>query len=249
MEKINLKTEEEIKIMKEGGHILSNIKKEAKKILKEGTTAKEVDDLVTKLILNAKGRPSFQMVSNYHWATCINKNDGVVHGIPGKNIVFKKGDIVSVDLGIFYKGFHSDSAFSVQIGEDSEKHFLEIGKKTLNSAIKKAKIGKTIKDISESIENSLSKENLSPIRSLTGHGVGRALHEAPAIPCFVVRGLEKIKIEEGMVLAIEIMYTKGKGDITIDNDGWTIRTKDAKIAALFEESVAVTKNGPVILTN
>ncbi|OGM19170.1 type I methionyl aminopeptidase [Candidatus Woesebacteria bacterium RIFCSPHIGHO2_01_FULL_38_10] len=250
MAKIKIKTPEELKKMFEGGRKLAKVKARLKEAVREGIRASEIDLLAEKLILGEGGFPSFKMVPNYSWSTCVNVNDGVVHGIPRKEIVFKKGDLVSVDLGIFYEGFHSDSSFSLGIDEDGFlKKFISLGERTLRLAIKKVESGNRIYDISRVIETSIKKEGYSPIRALVGHGIGKDLHEEPQIPCFTSgKRTDSPKIPVGVTLAIEVMYTEGSGEIEIGNDGWTIKTRDGKIAALFEETVALTETGSVVLT-
>ncbi len=249
MKKLNLKTPAEIKIMTEGGRMLGEIKNKAARAVKEGFSSWDIEELVTREIEKTGGIPSFKMVHGYSWSTCINVNEGVVHGIPKKTVIFHEGDVVSIDLGLFYKGFHTDTAISVEVGSNVHAHFLDVGRASLKNAIRQAKIGKSIADISEAMESTLKSASCNPMKQLTGHGVGRELHEDPAVPCFVSgRSFEKIKLVEGLVLAIEVMYSEGKGDIIIEDDGWTISTIDGKISALFEESVAVTSNGPAILT-
>jgi len=248
--KIDIKTEEEIEKMREGGKKLHSIKSNLKKAVKRKVNALEIENLAVKLIKEAGGEASFKMVPDYSWATCVNVNSGVVHGIPKAEMIFKDGDVVSVDVGMYYKGFHTDTSFSVLVGKNKEiESFLEVGKKALKSAIKVAKPGKKIGDISEKIESTVKSHGASPIQSLVGHGVGRELHEEPMIPCFVSGSPhEKVVIKKGMTLAIEVMYSEGGHTVKLDEDGWTISTKDGKIAALFEETVAITSNGPIILT-
>jgi len=247
---INIKTKQEIEIMAEAGKRLHRVREELKKAVKLGVNALEIEELAVKLIEEQNGECSFKKVPGYKWATCINMNDGVVHGIPKKEMVFQDGDIVSVDVGLFFDGFHSDTSFSKLIGKDTKKQkFLEIGQKSLNAAIKQAKAGRKVEDISRAMEKVLVGNGLQPIESLTGHGIGRDLHESPLVPCFVSGSAdERVSLKEGMVLAIEVMYTQGKPGIRLDRDGWTLRTKDGKLSALFEETVVVTNKGPVILT-
>jgi methionyl aminopeptidase len=248
--KILPKGKKEIKIMYEGGKKLGEIKKHLISFIKEGKSAREVEDLATKLIREAGGKPSFKMVDGYKWATCINLNEGVVHGIPKRAIVFKKGDVVSVDIGMYYQGFHTDTSFTIAIKPSWEiKEFLKVGKEALDKAIKKVIPGNRIYDISKVIEDTLKAQGLSPIKSLVGHGIGRNLHEDPQIPCFTNgKRKDSIRIPQGATLAIEVMYTTGKPDIKVSKDGWTIVTQSGKIAALFEETVAVTAGGPLVLT-
>lgn len=248
--KITIKSKEEIKIMAEGGTKLGRIKHELQKAIKEGENAAEIDKLADHLISASGGEASFKMVPDYKWATCINVNEGVVHGIPKDTMTFKKNDVVSVDVGLYYKGFHTDTSFSVLVGEDKKLNkFLDIGEKALGFAIDKAVSGNRIYDISDTIESTLHKNSLSPIEALVGHGVGKNLHEEPQIPCFTAGNYNSSpKIENGMVFAIEVMYAQGKPDVEQEADGWTISLVDGKIAGLYEETVAVTDRGPQVLT-
>lgn len=247
---VNIKTKEEIAIMAEGGKKLSVVKNQLIEAVKPGVSAADIEKLATEGVIAQGGSPSFKMVPDYSWTTCINVNDGIVHGIPHQHLIFAEGDVVSVDLGMFYKGFHTDTSFSVYLGNDPKiVEMLNVGKKALKNAISAARKGNLLGDISEQIEKTLKNAKLNPVESLVGHGVGRQLHEYPPIPCFVAGSRsEAIKIEPGFVLAIEVMYTQGSPELVTDEDGWTIRTKDGKISALFEETVAVTENGPVVLT-
>lgn len=249
MHKFELKTPEEIRIMAEGGKRLGSVKNALKKAVAVGVSAAEIESLAMQLIKQSGAEPSFTKVPGYRWATCVNVNDGIVHGIPKKELVFKQGDVVSVDVGLFYKGFHTDTSVSVYLGDDPEiKKFLEVGKETLNTAITKAKKGRVLGDISEAIETGLTKNGYSPVRALVGHGIGHELHEDPMIPCFTGYPGEDLPLGIGMALAIEIMYTFGRGEVKTDKDGWTIRTKDGKLSALFEETVAIVDDGPFVLT-
>ncbi len=251
MNKISIKSDEEMEIMTEGGKKLGAIKKELASKVREGVNALEIELLAQKLIKKEGGKPSFMMVPGYSWATCVNINEGLVHGIPKKEVVFKKGDVVSIDVGMFYRGFHTDTSITIAVEPEKEtEKFLEAGKTALRKAIQVCRPGKNIFDISSEIEGTIKKAGYTPIKALVGHGVGRELHEEPAIPCFVPDNPKLInpKIEAGMVLAIEIMYTHGNPDIEIGKDGWTISVADGKISALFEETVAVHSAGPFVLT-
>jgi methionyl aminopeptidase len=248
MDKLTIKNKEEVKTMAEAGEKLGRVKAGLRKAIKEGVNASEIEDLAQELIKKEGAVASFAMVPGYHWATCININDGLVHGIPRKEIVFKKGDLVSVDVGLYYGGFHSDTSFSVALNPPKEvAHFLEVGKSALKKAIKEAKAGKRINDISRAMEKEIRASGYSPVEALTGHGIGRKLHEDPNIPCFYTDKAD-LKIVTGMVLAIEVMYTLGNPELVLEKDGWTISTRDGKISALYEETVAVTEHGPLVLT-
>lgn len=247
---IDIKTDKQIQIMAEGGKILSAIRKKLVSKVAAGVSAMDIEDLAMDLIKKAGAEPSFTRVKDYKWATCISVNEQLVHGIPKKDTVFKRGDLVSIDVGVLYKGFNTDTSVTVGIDIDPQKQkFLEVGRRALNLAIKEARIGKYIYDISKAMETTLKNANFSPIRALVGHGVGKILHEDPQIPCFVPGDIKKSpRIVEGMVLAIEVMYALGSSDVELLEDGWTIGMRDGKISALFEETVAVTKSGPKVLT-
>ncbi len=250
MDKISIKTPEDLKIMEEGGSKLGFIKHELAKIIEEGNNALEIDKLATDLIEKSGGKSSFKMVPRYSWATCVNVNEGIVHGIPKKETIFKKGDLVSVDVGLFYKGFHTDTSISVGISPSLEiEKFLNAGREAFNSAVKAVKNGNHIHDISERIEGVITLYGYSPIEDLVGHGVGRNLHEEPSIPCFVYQKRENSpRLVEGMVIAIEVMYAQGSPRIVKEKDGWTIAMADGKISGLFEDTVIVTQKGFKIIT-
>lgn len=244
------KNSREIKVMAEGGRKLASIKKRLLAEVKEGVRASEIEELADSMIKKEGGKASFKMVPGYKWATCVNVNEGVVHGIPKKEIIFRKGDLVSVDVGFFHKGYHTDTSFSVGISPDFEmEKFISAGRRALDAAISQVKIGNRIYDISKAIETSLNSQNYVPVKALVGHGIGEDLHEDPQIPCFTngERG-KSLEISEGGVFAIEVMYSKGTGNVGISKDGWTISTTDGKISGLFEDTVAVTKEGPLVLT-
>ena len=248
MDKMTLKTPREIEIMAEGGKKLAKIRDEGVKAVKAGMMTAQLDKLVDELIEKAGGEASFKMVRGYHHATCININDVVVHGMPGAYRI-KNGDKVGIDLGLYYKGFHTDTSVTIELG-DRYKKFLQVGRDALQLAIAQARPGKRIADISRAMQQTVETAGYSAVRALTGHGIGKYLHEEPAIPCFTVGKYEHSpKIVPGMVLAIEIMYNEGEFEVAYKNDdGWTIVSRDGKISGLFEETVAVTRTGPVVLT-
>jgi methionyl aminopeptidase len=250
MNKTDLKTPEEIEIMAEGGKLLGKIRNAVVVAVKPGIRTMDLEVLACEEIQKAGGKASFKMVSGYHHATCININEVGVHGIPAERIIVE-GDKVGIDVGMFYKGFHTDTATTVVCGRNPEvQKFLEVGKLALKKAIEQAKPGKQIADISRAMQEVIESSGYSAVRALTGHGVGRQLHEQPAIPCFDVGdGRHSPTITPGMVLAIEVMYNEGGMDVEYKNDdGWTIVTADGKISGLFEQTVAVTSQGTFVLT-
>lgn len=250
MNKIDLKTDDELKIMAEGGAKLKRVKEALRIQVVVGVSAMDVEELACDLIKKEGGKESFKMVPGYSWATCIGVNEELVHGIPKKGKIFKKGDLVSVDVGIYFKGFHTDTSFTVGLEIDGDtQRFLEAGREAFNKAIAQVKVGKHIYDISQAMESIITEAGYSPIRSLVGHGVGRELHEAPQIPCFVPGPIkDSPQIVPGMALAVEVMYALGSHQTQIQPDGWTIAMSDGKISALFEETLAVTTNGVKMLT-
>lgn len=248
---IHIKTGAEIAIMAEGGKKLGRVKNALASAVKIGGSAAEIEALAQKLIKEEGAEVSFDKVPGYHWATCITVNEGLVHGIPIKSLVFKKGDIVSIDVGVYFKGFHTDTSITVGLEVNTEtERFLNIGKQALANAISKARAGNYLYEISKTIEDTIESAGYTTIKALVGHGVGRELHEDPQIPCFVPGRIEdSTKLKSGMVLAIEVMYAAGRDGVEVLRDGWTIAMRDGKISGLFEETVAVTNGGPKVLTS
>ena len=246
------KNHAQIRVMQEGGKRLSWILSQVLKEIKPQVALCQLDRLAETLIKKQGGRPSFKMVHGYYWATCININEGIVHGIPNEYLL-KENDFVSIDIGMFYQGFHLDMAQTVKVQASKQKltkdNFLKIGEKALKKAIDMAKAGNRVGHISQAMEKEIKKAGFSPIEALTGHGVGEKLHEEPQIPCFLAEKLEKTPLlENGMTLAVEVIYAQGKPDVVLANDGWTIKTADGKLSGLFEETIVVRKDQPLVLT-
>jgi methionyl aminopeptidase len=248
--KIIPKSKSDQKKMIEGGKKLAKVKSKLKEAVRVGVSAAEIEKLAVELIRKQGGKPSFKMVPKYSWATCVNVNEGIVHGIPKRELVFKKGDVVSVDIGLFYKGFHTDTSFSVGLKVNEKiRRFLDTGEKALKRAIEATVPGNRIYDISEAIEERLKESGYNPVKSLVGHGVGKDLHEEPQIPCYTSGSYkDSPKIPKGAAFAIEVMYSLGSSEIALTDDGWTINTRDGKISALFEETVITADNGTKVLT-
>jgi methionyl aminopeptidase len=250
---INIKSEKEIEIMKTGGKILSDVMWELVKNVKAGVSELELDALAEKLIRQKGGEPGFKRVDGYKYTICISTNDVVVHGIP-TDYKFKEGDIVGIDCGVYYQGFHTDMSETGRVGEkiknDSIDEFLFTGKDALLKGIEEAKIGNNIGNISKSIQDIVEGKGYSIVRSLVGHGVGRDLHEEPEVPGYLIDTIEETpKLTEGMVIAIEVIYNMGDSELVYANkDGWTLKTKDGSLSGLFERTVAITTNGPLVLT-
>ena len=243
-----LKNSNEIEIMREAGRIAALALAEVESHIKIGVSTKELDKIAQSVILKNKAESSFKKVKGYKYSICATPNDRVVHGIPG-NYKLKKGDVIGIDLGAFYKGYHSDLAHTYIVGGDggNKKKFLNVGERALWKAISKAKVGNKIGDISNEIQNTIEGAGYSVVKELVGHGVGKELHEDPLVPGIGKKGIG-VEIKEGMVLAIEIIYNMGKPDVSLLSDSWTIVSKDSSYSGLFERTVAITKKGPVVLT-
>jgi len=247
---IQIKSTEEITIMQEGGKILAESLSKVLENIKPGVSEKELEEIANFEIKKRGGKPGFKRVKGYNYALCMSTNDAVVHGIPGE-YRFKEGDIVGVDCGVFYKGFNTDMSDTVYVGKISEelKKFLDTGKKALYAAIDEAKVGNRVGHISKMIQDIVEGAGYSVVRDLVGHGVGKELHEEPEIPGFLNRKIESTPLlKEGMTIAIEVIYNKGKSPVGYGSDNWTIRTRDGQISGLFERTVAITKDDPLVLT-
>lgn len=252
---IDYKTPEQIQIMQHGGHILAQVLGKVMDKVAPGVLEAELDQLAEKLIQEKGGYPGFMKVKGYHHSTCISTNDVVVHGIPG-SYRLKAGDVIGVDCGVYYKGFHTDMSETVRVKgkgergkEDKEDRFLRIGKEALDKAVAVAVVGNRIGHISKTIQDIVEGAGYSVVRSLIGHGVGRELHEEPEVPGYLNRPINKTPLlKEGMTIAIEVIYNMGKKNVYLDKDGWTIRTADGSIAGLYERTIAITKDGPLMIT-
>jgi methionyl aminopeptidase len=254
---IQLKTKKEIEIMKTGGKILAEVLFEVMRNVKAGVSEIELDQLAEKLIIQKGGEPGFKKVEGYKHTICISTNDVVVHGIPTK-YKLKEGDKVGIDCGVYYKGFHTDMAQTTMVkGEnlnakylsDIDK-FLKTGKKAMWEGIRVAKLGNRIGNISKTIQDIVESQRYSIVRTLIGHGVGKELHEDPEVPGYLEGSASRTPLlKEGMTIAIEVIYNMGESDVAYSNaDGWTIKTKDGSLSGLFERSVAIMVNGPLVLT-
>lgn len=243
-----IKTNEEIEIMKVSGKIAAIALKKVLENVRPGAKCIDLDTIARRQVESRGATSSFMTVDNYKWTICTTINDQVVHGIPGETAL-KDGDVLGIDIGALYKGFHSDLAISVPVGTISKdkQRFLQVGRNTLNYAITKAKPGAKIGDISQTIQKNIERAGYSIVKNLTGHGVGRELHEDPMIPGFGKAGRGS-DIKEGMTLAIEVIYAEGSGEVKLENDDWAIVTQDGSLGGLFEQTIAVTKSGPIVLT-
>ncbi|MCK5214918.1 MAG: type I methionyl aminopeptidase [Candidatus Omnitrophica bacterium] len=245
---IKIKSPQEIKILREAGQILASVIKELTCSLKIGMSTAQIDAVTEKLIKKNKVKPAFKGYRGYPACACVSVNDEVVHGIPSDRQV-KEGDIVSIDVGIIYKDYYSDTAVTIGMGSidpDLEK-LLKVTETALHRGIAQAKAGNHLTDISHAIQEYVEEQNYSVVREFVGHGIGRKLHEAPEIPNFGPAKGGPI-LQEGMVFAIEPMVNIGTWKTKIENDGWTVVTADGKYSAHFEHSIVITKKKPEILT-
>ena len=245
---ISIKSKREIELMEIAGRIVYETHQHIKPLIKPGVSLLELDAEAEKFIIEKGAKPSFKGYDGFPNATCISVNEEVVHGIPS-NRKLKKGDIVSIDIGAEYKGYHGDSAWSyiVEDASDDIKYLMEHTKNALFEGIKEVKPGNRVGDISYAIGKYAEEHHLGIVRELVGHGVGNHLHEDPNVPNYGIKGTGPL-LKEGMVIAIEPMLNLGADDIVIDDNDWTISTLDGKPSAHFEHTVLVTKDGYQILT-
>jgi methionyl aminopeptidase len=245
---INIKTQEEISKIAKSGKIAGFVLKQLPKYIKPGITTHELDKIARRIIESRNAKPSFLDYQGYPASTCISINDELVHGIPSNKII-RKGDLVKVDVGVNYEGYHSDTAITVFVGRPDEETLRLINgvKQALFESIKVLKPGIKVGLIEKTTGDTLRKFGLSPVLSLSGHGVGREIHEEPSIRS---DGDEKKGdiVKKGMVFAIEPMATLGNGLVKTAADRWTVKTSDHTLAAHFEHTVEVTSNGFKILT-
>lgn len=244
---------DKIKAMTEGGAILSRVLSETIVGAVAGMSTADLESTIARKVDEAGAKPSFKTVDHYQYYSCIGLNDEVVHGLPNPKKNIQKGDLLKIDAGVLWNGWHTDMSWTAQINQQGKtefnSEFLNAGKLALAEAICQCRAGNRVAHISQAIQKRIETANLHIVKPLTGHAVGRQLHEKPFIPGFVSGRVEKSPLLElGMTLAIEVIYSSGNGKIVMENDGWTICTQDGKMSGLFEQTVAVTPEGPLILT-
>ena len=246
---IHLKTDEEIEILRENNILVSRTLAEVGRHIREGVTTREINRIAETFIRDNGAEPAFLGYQGYPASICISINEQVVHGIPGDRVI-KEGDIVSVDVGTFLKGFVGDSAYTFAVGEVSKeaRQLLEVTKEALYKGTAQAKAGNRVGDISAAVQEYAESFGYGVVRELVGHGVGRKMHESPEVPNFGARGRGPL-LKEGMVICIEPMINMGTKAVVFERDGWTVRTKDNKPSAHFEFAVAIRHDGADILTD
>jgi methionyl aminopeptidase len=244
-----LKNKWEIEILRKANIIVMEILLSFKERVRPGISTFEFEELALELCEKKGVKPAFKGYRGYPYAVCVSVNEVIVHGMPKKEKILKEGDIVSFDFGVVYEGYVGDAALTVGVGEisDKAKKLLKVTEEALYKGIEKAHFGNRIGDISYAIQKHVESNGFNVIREFVGHGVGRQLHEPPEVPNFGKPG-KGPKIEIGMVLAIEPMVSAGSPEVEILEDGWTAVTKDRSLAAHFEHSVAITPQGPEILS-
>jgi len=242
------KSEAEIERMKEAGAIVASCLRFAQRNMTVGLTTAEIDQHIEKIIRSGGAKPAFKGYRGYPASACISVNEQVVHGIPGKRRL-RAGDIVGIDVGAELRGYFGDAAATFAIGSLSSEGntLLQVTRSALYAGIEAARIGNRLGDVSNAIQRTGEGHGFSVVREFVGHGIGRSMHEEPQVPNFGDRGRGPV-LEEGMVLALEPMLNMGTYEVKVLRDGWTVVTADGKPSAHFEHTVAITANGPRILT-
>ncbi len=244
-----VKNPAEIEIMAEANSIVSGALTLLKEVVRPGITTWELDRIAEEYCIRRKGRPAFKGYRGFPGSLCVSVNEEVVHGIPSRKRKLKKGDILSIDFGVEFKGFFGDSALTVAVGKIKPEIalLLKVTEESLYRGIEQVVAGNHISDISQAVQNHVEGHGFSVVKQFVGHGIGSSLHEPPEIPNFY-QGERTERLRVGMVLAIEPMVNLGTGKVKVLKDGWTVVTADRKPSAHFEHSVAVTENGPRILS-
>ena len=246
---VTIKSPREIELMREAGRIIAKTHEELAKNLRPGMSTWDIDHMGEEIIRSYGCIPSFKNYNGYPASICVSVNDEVVHGIPHKEHFLDEGDIVSLDAGVIYKGYHSDAARTYGIGEidDDAKKLIEVTRQSFFEGIKFAKAGNHLNDISAAIQKYAESFGFGVVRDLVGHGIGSHLHEDPEIPNFA-RKRKGILLQPGMTLAIEPMITEGSYEVVWLDDDWTVMTEDGGWAAHYENTILITENEPEILS-
>jgi len=245
---IILKSKEEIERIRESNRIVAEVLRKLEEIIAPGITTKDIDGLAEEMAKKYEARPAFKGYRGYPASVCTSLNSEVVHGIPSSREL-QEGDIISLDFGIYFKGYYGDAAITVPVGDvpDRGKKLIRVTEESLYKGIDEARPGNRLGDISAAVQEHVEAAGFSVVRDFVGHGIGKGLHEDPQIPNYGTRG-RGIVLREGMVFAIEPMVNEGTFDVTVTGDGWTVVTKDGKLSAHFEHTVAIRDSGPEILS-
>ena len=246
---IQLKNSAQISAMIEAGRITGEALLIAREHIREGISTKELDTVIRNYIEKCGAKPSFLGYGGFPGSACISINDEVIHGIPSSRKFLREGDIVKIDVGAFYKGFHGDSARTVAVGNVSEeaKHLIEVTRNSFFAGVAAVKAGNRMGDVGSAIQNCVEKEGFSVVRRYIGNGVGHELHESPDVPNYGTAG-HGVRLCAGMTIAIEPMVNIGSEDVYELPDGWTVKTRDHSLSAHYENTVALTSEGVIITT-
>ncbi|NMA96051.1 MAG: type I methionyl aminopeptidase [Clostridiales bacterium] len=245
---IIIKSEKEIEIMKVAGGIVAGAHKAVKDAIRPGITTKELDNIAREYIESKEGYPSFKGYQGFPASICASINNEVIHGIP-RNIALKDGDIISIDIGAIYNGYHGDAARTHPVGNVSPEalKLIDVARDSFYAGIKYAKLGYRLSDISHRIQAYVEERGYSVVRAYVGHGIGQQMHEDPQIPNYGSPGRGP-RLRKGMTLAIEPMINEGTYEVDTLDDGWTVVTRDGKLSAHYENTIAITDGDPIILT-
>jgi len=246
---ILLKSARELEHMREAGRILAEVKERLKALVRPGTSTKDIDEDIESFIVGKGAVPAFKGYRGYPATVCTSINNEVVHGIPSAKRKLKDGDIIGLDLGCIVEGYYGDCAITLPVGPVPERvqELLDVTRESLDKAIGQCRAGNRIGDISYAVQAHCESHGFGVVRAFVGHGIGRALHEEPQVPNFGEAGRGPV-LKAGMVLAIEPMVTMGSWEVRVLEDGWTAVTVDGSLAAHFEDTIAITANGPEVLT-
>ena len=246
---ISIKTEQEIDLMRQSGHLLAKVHEELHAALRPGISTYELDEIGEKTIRALGGIPNCKNYEGFPASVCISVNDEVVHGIPSRDRILQEGDIVSFDTGLIYKGYHSDAARTWGVGKisDEAQKLIDVTRESFFEGIKKAKAGNRLYDISAAIDAYIKPHGYGIVRELTGHGIGTSLHEEPTVPNYK-QWRRGIKLKKGMTICVEPMITMGERYVGWLDDEWTVVTVDGSYAAHYENTIAITDGEPEILT-
>ncbi|MGD8776664.1 MAG: type I methionyl aminopeptidase [Syntrophobacterales bacterium] len=246
---IHLKSPREIQVMRDANRIVAEILAELREQITPGISTMELNEIGESLAAKRNARPAFKGYNGFPYALCASINEEVVHGMPSLKRILREGDIISLDFGVVHKDFYGDAAITVPVGhvDDMSRDLIQATEEALYRGIAHAVAGNRLSDISHAIQSHVEAKGFSVVREFVGHGIGRCLHESPQIPNYGSPGLG-VKLKPGMVLAIEPMINQGEYGVEILGDGWTAVTKDRSRSAHFEHSIAITENGPEILS-
>lgn len=246
---IHIKSMKEIEAMKAAGEILAKAHKKAKSLIMAGISTSELDMAIQQEIVSHGAVPSFLDYRGYPASSCISLNDTVIHGIPSPKEILKPGDIVSIDIGVYYDGYHGDAARTYGVGQLNPRHqqLIDVTRQSFFEGLVFCQPGNRLGDVSHAIQSYVEQNQMSVVRMFTGHGIGKSLHEDPSVPNYGPAG-RGLKLAPNMVLAIEPMVNLGSHHVKVLDDDWTVKTTDKSYSAHYEHTVWISQDGPVLLT-